>query len=153
VTESQVSLRVATPSDLSQLTGLIRAYHEFEGISSNSARVRSAVSPLLGNSELGRVWLINSAEHLAGYLAICFGYSIELGGRDAFVDEMYVSEPYRGQGIAARALRLVQAEAMRLGVVALHLEVSRGNEIAQRLYRKAGFVGREQYFLMSCHPR
>lgn len=145
----EVSLQVAQISDLDELRGLVRAYHAFEGISCPDGDIDAAVSPLLGDSDLGRCWLIRAGEATAGYLALCFGYSIEFGGRDGFIDEMYLAEPFRGQGVGTAALRLLKAEASALGVGALHLEVARTNKRAQRLYEKAGFIARAPFFLMS----
>jgi len=84
-----------------------------------------------------------------GYIALCFGYSIEFAGRDAFLDEFFVTEPHRGRGIGRRVLGLVIEEAGRLGVRCLHLEVARANHWAQRLYSSAGFESRDRFHLMS----
>ena len=46
-------------------------------------------------------------------------------------------------------LREIRRKARDLGINALHLEVARDNEFAQRLYRRAGFVARDKYVLMS----
>ena len=144
-----VSLQVAQVDDVAELRELVRSYHAFEGVSCPGGDIDAAVSPLLGESDLGRCWMIRADEVTVGYVAICFGYSIEFGGRDAFVDEMYISEQYRGQGIGTEVLRLLKSESLALGVKALHFEVSCDNERAQRLYEKSGFTAREQFFLMS----
>ncbi len=144
-----ISLRQAEAGDLPTLRALVRSYHAFEGVTCPGGDIDAAVSPLLGASDLGRIWLINASDATVGYVAICFGYSIEFGGRDAFIDEMYISDQHRGQGIGTEALKLVKNEMQAFGLNALHLEVSRDNERAQRLYRKIGFAPREKFFLMS----
>ena len=53
----------------------------------------------------------------------------------------------RGRGLGGRALELVEAEARRLAVRRLFLEVEHGNR-ALNLYRRAGYVDRRR-FLMS----
>ena len=68
------------------------------------------------------------------------GYSLEHGGRDAFVDEIVVARELRGQGLGRRLLREAEAYCRRLGVAALHLEVERRHRAAIALYRKAGFA-------------
>ena len=144
-----VHLRLSNDNDYALIESFVRAYHAFDGIPDTSQGDAAAIRPLLGRSTLGRVWVICLGNQPVGYVAICFGYSIEFDGRDAFVDEMFILEPHRGKGFGASALALVKAEAAKLGVKALHLEVARGNERAQRLYRSAGFVARERFFLMS----
>ena len=84
---------------------------------------------------------------VAGYLVVCFGWSLEFQGRDAFVDELYVREAFRGQGLGTRALEVAADLCRASGVRALHLEVERRNTRAQDVYRRAGFVDREYYLM------
>lgn len=148
---ASVSLQLAGPGDLSVLLPLVRGYHDFEQVTMGEDERRRAVEPLLQEaSTLGCIWLIRSAGATAGYLALCFGYSIEFQGRDAFIDELYLVPAARGQGIGSAALGLVRVEAAARGIVALHLEVARDNDRARRLYQKWGFTSRETFHLMSC---
>lgn len=143
-------LRVAGPSDLARLLPFVRDYHAFEGITMTDEVRREALAPLLKpESDNGRTYLILSDDICVGYVAICFGYSIELGGRDAFVDELFVAPAARGQGTGTEVLRQVKTAAHGLGVAALHLEVARTNERARRLYQSAGFTARERFHLMT----
>lgn len=144
-----INLRAAGESDLDQVLIYVRAYHEFEGIAYSEKGTASAVRPLLGQSTLGRVWLICLGSQSIGHIALCFGYSIEFSGRDAVVDEMFILPEHRGKNFGKAVLALVKAEAALLDIKALHLEVARSNERARRLYKSAGFVPREEFFVMS----
>lgn len=145
-----VRLTQARPADGDRLLPLVRAYHDFEDIDLGDPERRQAIVPLLQPaSPLGRVWLIDRGASTVGYLAVCYGYSIEFAGRDGFVDELYIVPAARGLGIGRAVLEYVAEEERRAGVRALHLEVASENERARRLYRKAGFAGREQFHLMS----
>jgi ribosomal protein S18 acetylase RimI-like enzyme len=79
---------------------------------------------------------------------LTLGWSLELGGRDAFIDELYVKPARRGRGLGTLALATAEAAARRRGVRALHLEVDVTNETARRLYQRVGFRLRERYQLM-----
>ena len=143
-------LVVACPADEAALLPLVRAYHAFEDVDLSDAQRRAALGPLLApDSSFGRVWLIRSAGRTVGYAAVCFGYSIEFAGRDAFLDELFVEEAARGRGIGRAVLALVQQQCAALGVGALHLEVARDNTRARRLYEALGFEPRERFHLMS----
>lgn len=144
-----IYLRVAEESDLDQVLTYVRAYHEFEGIAHSAVNAASAVRPLLGRNTLGRVWLICHGSQSIGHIAICFGYSLEFGGRDAVVDEIFILPEHRGKGFGKAVLALVKSEAALLGIKALQLEVARSNESAQSMYKSAGFVARERFFVMS----
>ncbi|MEQ8659602.1 MAG: GNAT family N-acetyltransferase, partial [Gammaproteobacteria bacterium] len=95
------------------------------------------------------LWLVHYGTDVAGYVAICPGYSIEFAGCDAFVDEFYLVPARRGQGGGRAVLELVKQAARAQGIRALHLEVARDNARARRLYSACGFDARERYVLMS----
>ncbi|HEX7719385.1 MAG TPA: GNAT family N-acetyltransferase [Woeseiaceae bacterium] len=144
------ALVVATLSQLELLLPLVRSFHQFEKIEMTDDARAASVTPLLGNSSLGRVWLMQPADVVVGYVAICYGYSIEFQGRDAFIDEFFLIESARGQGIGREALDVVRSAASDMGIVALHLEVARSNTRARRFYETLGFTARDRYHLMTC---
>ncbi len=145
-----IGLDVVDDSHIGILLPMVRAYHEFEHITLLDDQRRAALSPLTAeNSQFGRIWLIQYRGEIVSYIALCFGYSIEFCGRDAFVDEFYLKEKARVQGISSEVLAFVQRQAARLGVVALYLEVTKSNEKAKRLYASSGFRSRDSYHLMS----
>lgn len=143
------TLRVATRSDLPDLARFIQAYYRFEGLPFDLYRLERGLVPLLGREDLGRVWMVDANDAPVGYLILCFGYSIEKGGRDAMVDEFFIETPHRRLGLGRRALELALTEARSLGVVSIFLEVDRNNTAGQRLYAGAGFLPRDKYQLMS----
>jgi len=95
----------------------------------------------------GRAWLIVAGEEPVGYVVLTVSFSFEYRGRDAFVDELYVEQEFRGRGIGRRAMEFVEEVARELGVNAVHLEVSRDNDAALELYRRAGYVDHGRYLM------
>lgn len=145
----QVQLRRADIQQLDLLEPLVAAYHAFEDIHSRADERSSALRQLLQDESLGALWLIEVDSQLAGYIALCRGFSIEFNGFDAFVDEFFLLPEFRGRGIGKRALSDIENAARNLGIHALHLEVARDNLAARRLYTSAGFAARDKYTLMS----
>lgn len=139
--------RLAAESDTVTLLDFMQAYYAFDGHGFDREKARGALTKLLRDPELGRVWLILDGEAAAGYVVIAFGYSLEWLGRDAFVDEFYLLPPYRGRGWGRKAMAFVEDAARSLNVTALHLEVVRQNVTALEVYRKLGFKDRESTFL------
>ncbi len=139
----------AAPGDLPALLPYLRAYAEFDGLRFDEERSRRVVGALLRDPQLGRVAFILDGARRCGYVALCYGYSIELGGRDAFVDELYIEPGSRNRGLGSRALEQACDLARADGIVALHLEVRRDNVPAQRYYARHGFTPRDRYFLLS----
>ena len=71
-------------------------------------------------------------------LTVC--YSLEYGGLRGFVDDLFVAPHARGRGVAAALLTAVRSDCDARGVRALHVEVGPDNEVARRVYARAGFA-------------
>lgn len=141
-------VHLATPADAERLLPMIAAYHAFEGIESDDASNAEAIAPLLEGSPHGAIWLVGPKMAPVGYIAVSFGWSIELGGMDGFVDEFWIREKVRGRGMGGEALHALIATLREAGVKALHLEVATDNARAARLYTRSGFR-RRPYNLMT----
>jgi GNAT superfamily N-acetyltransferase len=141
------SFRLAEESDTAALLQFMRAYYAFDGHGFDEEKARVALSALLGDGNLGRVWLVLDGKAPVGYVVIAFSYSLEWLGRDAFVDEFYLIEQYRGRGWGRATMAFVEEAARSLDVRALHLEVVRQNAAALQVYRKLGYKDRESTFL------
>jgi ribosomal protein S18 acetylase RimI-like enzyme len=98
------------------------------------------LAAVAGGEPLARCWLVRRAGVAVGYVVLSLGFSIEHGGRDGFIDDLYLVPAARGIGIGRALLAFAAAEAETLGIRMLHLEVEPGNERAHRLYRRNGFA-------------
>ena len=141
------SARIATPADLDVLLPLVRELWKHEHLEWHEQRTPEALLRLLGDANLGRVWISEDAGRAVGYLVLCFGYSLEFYGRDAFIDELYVAPAYRNHGHGVHLIATVEAACAELGVRALHLEVDRVNERARNLYLRAGFRDHDRFLM------
>jgi GNAT superfamily N-acetyltransferase len=139
--------RAADPSDAELLLDFMRDYYAFDGHGYDRGKARAALIPLLENPNFGRAWIILDGDSPVGYTVICFGYSLEWLGRDAFVDEVYLVEAYRDRGWGRRTMAFLEHESRELGIRALHLGVVRGNRRAIHLYESVGFVRHDSTFL------
>jgi ribosomal protein S18 acetylase RimI-like enzyme len=134
-----LTLRFATISDLHTVVGMMREYYAYDHLKFDSRASEKALKHLLGDESLGRVWLIEEANHPVGYFVVTFWYSLEFHGRVAFLDELHISAAHRGKGIGKRALAYVQDYCATNGIRALRLEVEHENIQAHSLYNKVGF--------------
>ena len=137
----------AQVEDIEDLMVLMRAFYKESQYPFESMRAESAVVGLIRNPDLGAAWIFRAVGRAVGYLIVTFGYSIEFGGRDAFVDELFVLERDRGHGIGSRALELAESHCREHGVASLHLEVERGNRRARLLYEQSGYKAHERYVM------
>jgi ribosomal protein S18 acetylase RimI-like enzyme len=143
----QPPFRPATTADETALIELMREFYQEGRMPFDEPAARAALRGVLADPALGRAMLIELEGALAGYLVVCFGWSLEFHGRDAFVDELYLRERFRGRGIGARALEVAAEVCRTSGVRALHLEVEKSNKRAQSVYRRTGFADRSHYLM------
>jgi ribosomal protein S18 acetylase RimI-like enzyme len=134
------AIRPAIPSDLEAVLALHRDFFAEDGYAFRERESRGNLALLLVDPTLGRVLVIEEDGAAVGYLVLTFGFSLELGGRDGLVDEVYVSPAHRGRGLGTKALAAAEAECRELGIQALHLVVERTKKSTQALYRRVGFV-------------
>lgn len=147
---SAAIIRIATICDIGLLLPLVRQYHQFEGIELDDVSRTRAVTELLNNKQLGCIWIAFNADVAIGYSAVCFGYSIEFGGRDGFIDELFISAGYRGRGYGRKLLTTTNEQVVEFcKLKAIHLEVAKTNHKARKFYDTFGFQMRENFQLMS----
>ncbi|WP_306153301.1 N-acetyltransferase [Roseovarius sp. MMSF_3281] len=142
-------LTLAKPDDLDRLTRLVTDFHAEQGITQDEATRSAALAPLLDGCPHGAAYLIGPGRAPIGYIIVCFGWSVEFGGMDGFVDELYIRPAVRGRGIGSEVLMSLPKALAGAGLKALHLEVKTDDERAQRFYRKLRFQPREGYSLMT----
>jgi GNAT superfamily N-acetyltransferase len=150
--EAAPRIRRARSVDGAALVELQREFYREDRITHAAANAR-ALHRLLRSPQAGVVWVIEARSGREwgpiGYVVLTLGFSLERGGRDAFIDELYVRPEHRGRGVGALAVVTAEAVARRLGVRAVHLEVDTGNDRARRLYERIGFTLRQRYHLMT----
>jgi GNAT superfamily N-acetyltransferase len=109
-------------------------------------RNRAHLTRLLAEPAHGGLWLADVESAPAGYVCLCTGFSLEFG-RDAFVDELYVREAQRGQGLGRALLETAIGACPALGIDALHLLVAPHNRKARAMYEQRGFVEEDRRIL------
>ena len=110
-------------------------------------RRRAIFNRFVRDSTYGKAWLIVCDEKYVGYVVLTVSFSFEYRGYDAFIDELYIAKEYRRRGIGRQAMEFVEVAAAELGVNAIHLEVTNGNDPAIGLYRQVGYAGNERFLM------
>jgi ribosomal protein S18 acetylase RimI-like enzyme len=146
-TQGSVRLAAVVRTDLPLLEQLVRAYYAEDGHTFQDGRQLPALAALAAGEAFGRAWLIRVGARPVGYAVLAFSFSVEAGGREACIDELYILPEVRKRGIGRRILALLEAEARAEGVRRVFLEVARHNR-AIGLYRRAGYLDHDR-FLMS----
>jgi ribosomal protein S18 acetylase RimI-like enzyme len=143
------TIRMATPSDIDMLIPLMRGYYRDDGLDFDEQSARMAMLRLLSEPQWGFVLLAEIEQVAVGYIVLCQSFSLEFGGNDGYLDELFVDPDFRGRGVAQRLVDALEVQALERGLVAVHLEVDRDNEVAQQLYAARDYDKRDRYFVMS----
>jgi ribosomal protein S18 acetylase RimI-like enzyme len=143
----EITFKIAENSDIETLVKFIREYYEYDSHPFDDEKVRRALAKILNDTSIGRVWLLQDGSEAIGYIVLTFGYSLEAGGRDALIDEVYIRESHRGQGLGRKVIHFVEGVCSSLGIQVLNLEVERRNTAAQSFYRKVGFEDQDSYLM------
>lgn len=139
-------LRRAEPKDLAKLTQLMLAFSTEALAPLETRHIEEAAEPLLTENPLG-VILVAQDEELLGYLVMSFGWGIESGGKEALIDEVYISPSYRNQGLGSALAELAIEHAKENGVKAIFLETEQPNNRVRKLYSRLGFEQEDSVWL------
>ena len=144
--DDNLSLQPVGPADRDRLAAFARAYHDYDG-HDWAPRHEAALDQLCAGTPYARAFLLRVERRAAGYASLSYGFSIEVGGLDFFLDEFFLEAGQRGRGHGRRFLALMEAETRRLGGHRLCLEAELHNARAEKLYRASGYRPHERHLM------
>ena len=135
-------VRRAVATDSGEVVRLIEAYCAEDRHAFDEPLVRRALEPLLDGDRFGTVGVLDhpDASGLSGYGVLTWGYSLESGGVDALIDELFVDPAHRGTGLGTAIIEWLSHRATDAGASRILLEVEAHNPSARRLYERLGWV-------------
>ncbi len=141
--------RLAAKTDIEALLPLIEGYWHFEGFDDfDAARIRRNLDWLFAHPTAGQIHLAIGEDRPAGYLLLVYNFSLEHDGLMADIDEFFIEEAHRGQGLGARLLAAAEASAQDAGCKSLMLQVAGDNAAARAFYLDHGFFARTGFELL-----
>lgn len=100
-------------------------------------KIRATIDEHKARPDQLEILLLHLEEQVVGYAFIASFWSNEHGGKVLCIDEFYVKEHFRNQGIGSAFL---QGLEQRGDCVAITLEVTPTNKEAQNLYMNRGYA-------------
>ena len=140
-----VVCREAVPADREGVVALLVAQLGEHSLRPPQAALEAAADALVRDPGLGRIFVAERNADLVGIAAMTWAFSLEHGGRTAWLDELYVRPEHRDRGIGSALLDAACAQARARGAVALELEVEAGHERAFSLYERTGFARHDRH--------
>jgi GNAT superfamily N-acetyltransferase len=104
-----------------------------------AAPIARALQLFVKRPELGFVWLAFRGDEAVGMCVVCYAISSSLGAVVAKLDDVFVADGARGQGVGSAMLKVLGAELKSAGVKRIDTAVHMKNADAARFYAKAGF--------------
>lgn len=141
-----LTARRATPDDAPALLRMSRDFHLEDG-SPLDAAGEATITHVAQGEPLAPAYMLEHNGTTAGFFILTLGYSVENGGTDGFIDDIFLLPELRGQGLGRQAVALAIEAAKEVGIRALLLEVEAHNERAYSLYRKMGFADTQRRLL------
>jgi ribosomal protein S18 acetylase RimI-like enzyme len=130
--------RKATLDDIPILVDLMQEFYAEANYPLDGHWAGASFSALMQNESLGVVWIIFHDAEPAGHVVLTIRFSMEYGGLDAFIDDLFIRSTYRRRGLGRAALRTLFDECERRKVLAVHVEVGHDNVAAKALYHSYG---------------
>ena len=137
-----IRFEAAAGKDVPQMVELLGQLFEQEAeFTPNAAKQEAALKLIFSNPSHGRLFVAKDGSRVVAMASLLFTISTAEGGKAALFEDLVVRPDHRKQGIGAKLLEYVIAQARAEGLVRITLLTDMQNERAQVLYRKLGFVG------------
>ena len=137
---SACQVRSATRDDVPLLIELMTEFYAESNFPLPVVNARRAFERLLSDPRLGGVWIATTDEGAAGYVVLTVGFGMEYGGLRGFIDDLFVRPSARGRGVASALLTAMTEECVARAVLLLNVEVGPDNDVARRVYARAGLA-------------
>ena len=136
--------------DLSALSDMIHALYREDpgGETIDDRKITDTVNEHTIHPEKLNIIIFEDDDQILGYALLVYAWSNEYGGDILHVDELYVQEAYRDQGIGAAFFHFIEET---MSPAALQLEVAPSNRKALVLYNRLGFIPSGNTHLIKKH--
>lgn len=146
-----IQISRAGTADLADVASLFDAYRMFYGQPSEPTKASTFVWDRLAGDD-SVILLARDKDRSALGFAQLYPTFSSIACRRAFIlNDLYIAEAARGQGVARALLEAARAHALHAGAVSISLETAVDNTRAQALYEAFGFR-RDSQFLTYALP-
>ena len=134
-TNSNIYIRAAEVSDFETLYSMMR---EFAAFQKTPERLTLTPEQMRRDKDIFKCLVpVSSEDEIVGFSTWFFAY-YSWTGKAVYMDDLYVAESYRGNGIGSRLLQAVIELAKQAGCNKVKWQVSKWNEPGITYYKKMG---------------
>jgi GNAT superfamily N-acetyltransferase len=143
---STYSIERVGPADLEDVLRLMRAYCDFYEVSPSDDDLLALAKALIEDPGGEGLQLIgrDSSSRAAGFATVYWTWETTIASRIGIMNDLFVAEDARGQGLAEQLIEACRAECVRRGADRLTWQTAPDNKRAQAVYDRVGGT-REQW--------
>jgi GNAT superfamily N-acetyltransferase len=143
---AELEVAPISDSDFEELQPLIAAYQRFYEVEEiDEARNRAFFRRFLAPSEDGLLLGARRQDRLVGYACLYWHFSSLEAVESVLMNDLYVSEQARGEGVGRALIEATAEVARERGVPFVEWSTAPDNHTAQRLYDSTGAERSEWY--------
>jgi ribosomal protein S18 acetylase RimI-like enzyme len=146
-----LTVRQAVFADLADLAPLFDRYRQFQGQPGDVAAARAFLQARFDHGE-SVVFIAHAGSLPVGFAQLYPSFSSTALARVFILNDLFVDEAGRRQGVAARLLGAVEAYAWAHGACRVSLNVAHDNTAGQALYAARGWRQDEHFFMFHRFP-
>ena len=133
-----ITIRAMREDDRTTLLNMMRVFYSSDAVATNgSEEIFSAdIDACVGDNPYLEGYVLDLDGEIIGYTMLAKSFSTEYGRPCIWIEDLYVVESYRNQGLGKRLLSFVEE---KYPSALLRLEVEEENERAIGVYKGCGF--------------
>ena len=132
-------IRKMREDDRAAVTEMMRTFYASPAVSTNGSEEIFAadIDACVSDSPFATGYVFEGESGILGYAMLAHSFSTEFGRPCVWIEDLYIKEEARGQGIATRFFAFIEREYVSS---LFRLELEEDNARALRVYRKNGYT-------------
>lgn len=132
------NIRKMTADDRLSVIEMMRPFYASEYVSTNGSEeiFNTDIDACVSDSPYAEGYVFESNKAIQGYAMIAKSFSTEFGKPCIWIEDIYIKEEFRGEGIGSKFFEYIESEYPD---TLLRLEVENENKRALHVYERAGF--------------
>lgn len=137
---NSITTRKATINDLDELSVLFDGYRVFYEKTTDVKGAQEFLRARIENNESEIIVAVNTQQRLTGFVQLYPLFSSTRMKRLWLLNDLFVSEAYRGKGISVALINTAKELCVQSGSCGMMLETAKSNLVGNNLYRKTDFI-------------
>ncbi len=133
-----ITVRPGTPEDAAGIAHMANLLNRHEGLGDDVFSEDQVLRDGFGDRPAFQVLIAERAGQPVGYALFTDGYNTDIAARAVWLEDLFVDQPARGQGIGRRLLASVARIAVDRGARSVWWGVRSGNSGARAFYASLG---------------